>query len=146
MTAKIAEVQAASEQAAATLKDMETRLSDMAVLIKNITTYQKTKPAYDAYRKSKNKGSYRATHEREIILHEAAAKALKAAGVSKLPDVSALQAEYAKLQEQKEALYAEYGNKVFGGFFYIFMLQFLMKIKREWLGEIFRNIEQAYRR
>ena len=37
-------------------------------------------------------------------------------------------------------------NKVFGGFFYIFMLQFLMKIKREWLGEIFRNIEQAYRR
>ena len=111
LTAKIAEVQAASEQAAATLKDMETRLSDMAVLIKNITTYQKTKPAYDAYRKSKNKGSYRATHEREIILHEAAAKALKAAGVSKLPDVSALQAEYAKLQEQKEALYAEYGKR-----------------------------------
>ena len=111
LTAKIAEVQTASEQAAATLKDVETRLSDMAVLIKNITTYQKTKPAYDAYRKAKDKGSYRAAHEREIILHEAAAKALKAAGVSKLPDVAALQAEYAKLQEQKEALYAEYGKR-----------------------------------
>lgn len=110
LTAKIAEVQAASEQAAATLKDAETRLSDMAVLIKNITTYQKTKPAYDAYRKAKNKGSYRAAHEREIILHEAAAKALKAAGVSKLPDVSALQAEYVKLQEQKEVLRADYGK------------------------------------
>ena len=83
----------------------------MAVLIKNITTYQKTKPAYDAYRKAKNKGSYRAAHEREILLHEAAAKALKAAGVSKLPDVAALQTEYVKLQEQKEALYAEYGKR-----------------------------------
>ena len=111
LTAKIAEVQAASEQAAFTLKNVETRLSDMAVLIKNITTYQKTKPAYDAYRKAKNKGSYRAAHEREIILHEAAAKTLKAAGVSKLPDVAALQAEYVKLQEQKEALYAEYGKR-----------------------------------
>ena len=110
MTAKIAEVHAASGQAAETLKDVEARLSDMAVLIKNITTYQKTKPAYDAYRKAKDRGSYRAAHEREIILHEAAAKALKAAGISILPDIAALQAEYAKLQERKEALYADYGK------------------------------------
>ena len=108
LTAKIAEVQTASEQAAATLKDVETRLSDMAVLIKNITTYQKTKPAYDAYRKAKDKGSYRAAHEREIILHEAAVKAIKGAGISKLPDIAELQAEYAKLQERKEALYTDY--------------------------------------
>ena len=110
LTAKIAEVHAASGQAAETLKDVEARLSDMAVLIKNITTYQKTKPAYDAYRKAKDRGSYRAAHEREIILHEAAAKALKAAGISILPDIAALQAEYAKLQERKEALYADYGK------------------------------------
>ena len=108
LTAKIAEVQTASEQAAATLKDVETRLSDMAVLIKNITTYQKTKPAYDAYRKAKDKGSYRAAHEREVILHEAAVKAIKGAGISKLPDIAELQAEYAKLQERKEALYTDY--------------------------------------
>ena len=63
----------------------------MAVLIKNVSTFQKTKPAYDAYRKARNKDSYRAAHEREIILHEAAAKALKAAGVSKLPNLTALQ-------------------------------------------------------
>ena len=82
----------------------------MAVLIKNITTYQKTKSAYDAYRKAKDKGSYRAAHEREIILHEAAVKAIKGAGISKLPDIAELQAEYAKLQERKEALYADYGK------------------------------------
>lgn len=43
-------------------------------------------------------------------MHEAAAKALKAAGISILPDIAALQAEYAKLQERKEALYADYGK------------------------------------
>ena len=110
LTAKIAEIQTESEQTADALKSAEKRLADMAVLIKNVSTFQKTKPAYDAYRKARNKDSYRAAHEREIILHEAAAKALKAAGVSKLPNLTALQSEYEKLQEQKEALYADYGR------------------------------------
>ena len=110
LTAKIAEVQTASGQAAKVLKDVETRLSDMAVLIKNVSTFQKTKPAYDSYRKARNKERYRAAHEGTVILHEAAAKALKAAGISKLPNLAALQAEYEKLQEQKEALRADYGK------------------------------------
>ena len=111
LTVKITEVTAASEQAADALKGVEKRLADMAVLIKNITAYQKTKPVYDAYRKAKSKEQYRAAHERGIILHEAAAKALQAAKIGgKLPNVAALQAEYEKLQEQKEALYAEYGK------------------------------------
>ncbi len=109
LTAKIAEVSAESAQAADVLKDAEKRLSDMALLIKHITAYQKTKPVYDAYRKARNKEKYRAAHENSIILFEAAVKALRAAGVSdKLPNLAALQAEYEKLQEQKKALYADY--------------------------------------
>ena len=110
LTAKIAEVTAASEQAADSLKEVEKRLTDMTLLIKNITTYQKTKPAYAAYRKAKDKEKYRAAHESDIILYEAAAKAIKAAVITKLPSLAALQAEYAALQEQKEALYADYGK------------------------------------
>ena len=111
LVSRIEEVTAASEQASDALKGMEKRLADMALLIKNITTYQKTKPVYDAYRKAKNKEQFRAAHEGSIILHEAAAKALKAAGISgKLPNAAALQADYAKLQEQREALYADYGK------------------------------------
>ncbi|MFQ4307511.1 endonuclease [Clostridioides difficile] len=111
LVSRIEEVTAASEQASDALKGMEKRLADMALLIKNITTYQKTKPAYDAYRKAKSKEQYRAAHERSIILHEAAAKTLKAAGISgKLPNAAALQSEYAKLQEQKETQYADYGK------------------------------------
>ena len=51
LTARIAEIQTESEQAADALKIVEKRLTDMAVFIKNISTYQKTKPVYDAYRK-----------------------------------------------------------------------------------------------
>ena len=110
LTAKITEVAAASEQAADSLKEVEKRISDMAVLIKNITTYQKTKPVYEACKKAKDRGKYRASHESDIILHEAAARAINAAGIIKLPSVAALQAEYEKLQEQKEVLYADYGK------------------------------------
>ena len=110
LTAKIEEVQTESEKAGDALKEVEKRLADMAVLIKNVSTFQKTKPAYDTYRKARNKDRYRAAHEGTVILHEAAAKALKAAGISKLPNLTALQAEYEKLQEQKEALRADYGK------------------------------------
>ncbi len=110
LTAKITEIQTESDKAGDALKEVEKRLADMAVLIKNVSTFQKTKPSYDTYRKAKNKERYRAAHEGTVILHEAAAKALKAAGISKLPNLAALQAEYEKLQEQKEALRADYGK------------------------------------
>ena len=110
LTAKIEEIQTESEKAGDALKEVEKRLADMAVLIKNVSTFQKTKSAYDTYRKARNKDRYRAAHEGTVILHEAAAKALKAAGISKLPNLTALQAEYEKLQEQKEALRADYGK------------------------------------
>ena len=110
LVSRIEEMAAESGQAADALKNAEKRLADMAVLIKNVSTYQKTKPVYDAYRKAKNKEKYRSGQERAIILHEAAAKSLKAAGVTKLPNLAALQAEYETLQAQKEALYADYGK------------------------------------
>ena len=105
LTARIEEVNAESDKAAESLKAVERKLSDMAVLIKNVSTYQKTKSGYDAYKAPRT-----AKQDQIIILHEAATRALKAAGITKLPNVAALQAEYETLQAQKEALYAEYGK------------------------------------
>ena len=68
LTAKITEVTKASEQAADSLKEVEKRLTDMTLLIKNINTYQKTKPVYAAYRKAKDKEKYRTAHESDICL------------------------------------------------------------------------------
>ena len=61
---RIEEIATASEQAGDSLKEAEKRLSDMALLIKNVTTYQKTKPLYEAYRKARNKEKYRAEYEK----------------------------------------------------------------------------------
>lgn len=112
LRAKVEEVTAASEQAGAALKGIETRLYDMALLIKNITTYQQTKPAYDGYRATKDKAQYRAANESALILHEAATKALKAvqAEDGKLPNPAGLQKEYVRLQAEKETLSSEYGK------------------------------------
>ena len=110
LVSRIEEMAAESGQAADALKDAEKRLADMAVLIKNVSTYQKTKPVYDAYHKARNREKYRAGQEQAIILHEAAARSLKAAGIAKLPNLAALQSEYEALQAQKEALYADYGK------------------------------------
>ena len=110
LVSRIEEISAENEKTADTLKSVEKRLADMAVLMKHVTTYQKTKPVYEAYRRAKDKDAYRAKQESGLILHEAAVKTLKAVGVTKLPNLAAMQEEYGKLQAQKEALYADYGR------------------------------------
>ena len=99
-----------SDEAAAALKAMEHRLADMAVLIKNVTTYKQLRLVSMEYRKAKDKAQFRREHESTLILYEAAAKALKEQGVKKLPDLYALKAEYKRLAEEKERLYEQYGE------------------------------------
>ena len=99
-----------SEQTADSLKQAEKKLSDMAVLIKNISTYQKTKDIYRGYIKAKDKDAYRRKHESNLILYEASGKALKDAGIKKLPELTTLQKEYSALQKHKEVLYSDYGK------------------------------------
>ena len=99
-----------SEQTADSLKQAEKKLSDMAVLIKNISTYQKTKDIHRGYIKAKDKEAYRRKHESSLILYEAATKALKDAGIKKLPNLTALRKEYSALQKHKEVLYSDYGK------------------------------------
>ncbi|MDR0314613.1 MAG: endonuclease, partial [Oscillospiraceae bacterium] len=110
LEAKTGEVSAAFDKTADTLKTIEKRLSDMAVLMKHITVYQQTKPAYDGLKTAKNKNTYRREHESTLIVHEAAAKALKAftGDSGKLPNPAALKAEYEQLTERKTALNVEY--------------------------------------
>ena len=107
---KIDEIILDSEQMADSLKQAEKKLSDMAVLIKNISTYQKTKDIHRGYIKAKNKEAYRRKYESNLILYEASGKALKDAGIKKLPELAALQKEYATLQKKKEAIYSDYGK------------------------------------
>jgi hypothetical protein len=108
LSAKAAELTAAFDAAAATIKGVEHRFSGLAVLKKHVATYRQTKPAYDGYKAAKDKTAYRKAHESEIILHEAATRALRSAGVAKLPDLAALEADFSRLTAEKERLSAEY--------------------------------------
>ena len=110
LISRIEEINAENEKTADALKSVEKRLADMAVLMKHVATYQKTKPTYEAYRRAKDKNAYRAKNESSLILYEAAAKALKASGITKFPNLAAMQEEYGKLQAQKEAFYSDYGK------------------------------------
>ena len=108
LESKVIEISAANDEAAAALKDVERRLGNMAVLIKNLTTYKQLRPVVLEYRKAKDKAAFRREHESQLILYEAAAKAIRDAGVTKLPNLAALKAEYRKLDEEKERLYQKY--------------------------------------
>lgn len=96
-----------SEQTADSLKQVEKKLSDMAVLIKNISTYQKTKDIHRGYIKAKDKEAYRSKHESILILYE---DEVKNARLTKLPDLTTLQKEYSALQKKKDDIYSDYGK------------------------------------
>lgn len=68
LTARIAEITTASEQTAEELKGVEKHLNNMAGLIKNVTTYQKTRPVYAASRNARDPAKYRTEHESTHII------------------------------------------------------------------------------
>jgi hypothetical protein len=109
---KTAEVAAAFDTAADSLKAAEKWLADMAGLMKHITNYQQTKPIIDGMKTAKDPKTYRREQESAFILHEAAARALRkyAGDGGKLPNLAKLQADYARLTESKNALRAEYAK------------------------------------
>jgi hypothetical protein len=109
---KYAEVDAAFADAETALKTAEEKLKGMGILIKHITSYQQTKPAAAGLKNTKDKDAYRSAHESELIIHEAAARAIKSTlpDGGKLPSLATLQVEYDKLSERKDALRSEYSK------------------------------------
>ena len=90
------------------IKAAETRLAEIAVLKTHIINYAKTRPVYDAYRKSGYSKKFLEAHREEITLHKAAKAAFDEAGLQKLPKVKELDAEFAELLTKKKASYPDY--------------------------------------
>ncbi|WP_197041820.1 relaxase/mobilization nuclease domain-containing protein [Faecalibacterium prausnitzii] len=90
------------------IKAAEARLTEIAVLKTHIINYAKTRPVYDAYRKSGYSKKFLEAHREEITLHKAAKTAFDEAGLQKLPKVKELDAEFAELLTQKKAAYPGY--------------------------------------
>ena len=90
------------------LRDTEQKIDELALLSKHIATYRKLKPTYDRYKASSDKEKFLRGFESEIILFEAAARAIKASGIGKLPSSEKLQVEIDELTAQRTVLQAEY--------------------------------------
>lgn len=93
-----------------TMRSAEKRMAEIAVLKTHIINYSKTREVYVGYRKAGYSKKYLAEHEADIIIHKAAKKAFDELGLTKLPTVKSLNAEYAELLAQKKAAYAEYAE------------------------------------
>ena len=90
------------------IKAAEKRMAEIAALKTHIINYSKTRGVYVAYRKAGYSKKFRAEHESEILLHQAAKKAFDALGLKKIPTVKDLQTEYTALLAEKKSDYAEY--------------------------------------
>ena len=105
---KAAAATAHHNELSAKIKAAEKRMAEIAVLRTHIINYAKTRDTYVAYRKAGYSKKFREAHEEEILLHQAAKNVFDDMGVKKLPKVKELQAEYARLLEEKKMTYAEY--------------------------------------
>ena len=105
---KVEDVHSSYDRTGKELKGVEARLREVQPLIKNISNYQRLKPMYDAFQKAKDKPGFKAKHEAELVIFEAARSTLLAMqGDEKLPSLKTLQAEQQRLLEEQQRLYDE---------------------------------------
>ena len=105
---KVEDVHGSYDRTGKELKSVEARLREVQPLIKNISNYQRLKPVYDAFQKTKDKPGFKAKHEAELVIFEAARSTLLAMqGDEKLPSLKTLQAEQQRLLEEQQRLYDE---------------------------------------
>ena len=108
LEAKAEDIHSSYDRTSKELKGVEARLREIQPLIKNIGNYQRLKPVNEAYQKAKGKTAFRAKHEAELVIFEAAKSTLLAVqGDGKLPSLKALQAEQERLTEEQQRLYDE---------------------------------------
>ena len=105
---KVEDVHSSYDRTGKELKVVEARLREVQPLIKNISNYQRLKPVYDAFQKAKDKPSFKAKHEAELVIFEAARSTLLAMqDDEKLPSLKTLQAEQQRLLDEQQRLYDE---------------------------------------
>ena len=108
LESKLAVISTRRDTVHAEIKRVESRSTELALVMKHAGTYRQLKPLYVRYRKSNDKEKFLRGHESEIILFEAAARELKRLGTVPLPTTESMKTELANLNAEKERLLAEY--------------------------------------
>ncbi|MCL1798342.1 MAG: relaxase/mobilization nuclease domain-containing protein [Eggerthellaceae bacterium] len=90
------------------IKTTEMQMADNSALQKHIVSYVKTREVYAAYKKSGYSKKFKAEHEGDILIHQAAKKAFDTLGADKLPSVKSLREQYTMLLTDKKKAYTGY--------------------------------------
>lgn len=90
------------------IRDAETRMADITVLKEQIINYAKTREVFAQYKASHYSKKFLAAHEQEIKMHRSAKQTFNELGITKLPSVKSLQAEYSELTQTKKQTFGEY--------------------------------------
>jgi hypothetical protein len=98
------------------IKELDAALAANSELQKQIVIYSKTRTTYVEYRKAGYSKKFKAEHESDIILHQAAKKYFDDLGYGKdkkLPAIASLRSEYATMLEEKKQAHREYRQAKF---------------------------------
>ena len=90
------------------IKADEKRMVEIGALQTHINNYSKTRPVYEAYRKSGYSKKFFEKHREEIQIHKAAKQAFDQLPGKKVPTRQSLHEEYNRLLTEKKKAYAEY--------------------------------------
>jgi hypothetical protein len=90
------------------VKSLESQLTSNAELQKHIVSYSQTHDTYLAYEHSGYSKKFRAQHEPEILIHQAARKAFDSLGITTLPTIKSLWGSYSALLEEKKNAERDY--------------------------------------
>lgn len=109
-----AAVSAAKEEmqaSLAVLKSFDTKIKDNEEMQKWLVSYAKTRDVRDGLKNiksDKKRAAYRAEHESDFVIADAAVRFFKSHGVTKIPTRKSLQAEKERLISEKNAAYNIY--------------------------------------
>lgn len=109
----VATAQADLQSTRAALKTIETKIAEKKELQKMVIDYTKTREVrneYKAQKKDKKKAAYRAAHEDDFLIADAAVRYFKSHGITKIPTYRALQADIEQLITEKNAAYNAYNE------------------------------------
>ena len=90
------------------IKAIDAQIAAISELRGQIVAYAKTRKTFDEYKASRYSRKFYDEHEAEIEQHRAAKQYFNAHGITKLPKVKDLNAEFDALVAEKRAAYAEY--------------------------------------
>ena len=96
------------DQLAASIKDLEQQISELAHIQKQAAIYRHYQPIYTQYQKARDKEKFLRGHESEIILFEAAARELKDMKNKAFPSCSSINLVMTNLKKKDQQARLEY--------------------------------------